>query len=75
MRSEEVSVVTPFRYVRLVVALILALVLFGERPDAVTLAGAAPIVGSGLHTLVRGRSRRGWPRRAIRSMSPGLGKG
>lgn len=65
MRSGEVSVVAPFRYVRLVFALILAFALFGERPDAVTLTGAALIVGSGVYTLVRGRPRRGWPRRAI----------
>ena len=65
MRSGEVSVVAPFRYVRLVFALILAFVLFGERPDAVTLAGAALIVGSGVYTLLRGRPRRGWPRGAI----------
>jgi drug/metabolite transporter (DMT)-like permease len=53
MRSGEVGVVAPFRYSRLIVALILAFVLFGERPDALTLGGAALIVGSGLYSLWR----------------------
>lgn len=53
MRTGEVAVVAPFRYSRLLVALIFAYVLFGERPDALTLAGAALIVGSGSYTLWR----------------------
>ena len=55
MRSGEVSVVTPFRYTRLVFALILATTLFGERPDLPMLLGSALIVGSGLFTLARAR--------------------
>lgn len=55
MRSGEISVVTPFRYTRLVFALILAAMVFGERPDAMTLAGGAVIVASGLYTLFRSR--------------------
>ena len=55
MRSGDVSVVTPFRYTRLVFALILAILLFGERPDAMMLLGSALIVGSGLFTLARSR--------------------
>ncbi|MCC1491040.1 DMT family transporter [Cognatishimia sp. F0-27] len=59
MRTGDVSVVAPFRYSRLIVALLIALVLFGERPDAMTLFGAALIVASGLYTLWRdGRARR-----------------
>ena len=57
MRSGEVSVVTPFRYTRLVFALILAVTLFGERPDTLMLAGSALIVASGLFTLSRARRR------------------
>ena len=53
MRTGEVSVVAPFRYSRLLFALILAFLVFGERPDALTLVGAALIVVSGLYTLVR----------------------
>lgn len=55
MRTGELSVVAPFRYTRLVFALILAMAVFGERPDAMTLAGSALIVGSGLYTLLRSR--------------------
>jgi len=55
MRSGEISVVTPFRYTRLVFALTLAVLIFGERPDGMMLLGSALIVGSGLFTLARGR--------------------
>lgn len=55
MRTGEVSVVTPFRYTRLVFALILAAVVFQERPDALTLLGGAVIVLSGIYTLLRSR--------------------
>lgn len=53
VRMGELSVVAPFRYCRLVFALFLGAALFGERPDAPMLLGAALIVGSGLYTLVR----------------------
>ncbi len=55
MRTGEVSVVTPFRYTRLIFALILALLVFDERPDALTLLGSAIIVASGIYTLLRSR--------------------
>lgn len=55
MRTGEVSVVTPFRYTRLVFALVLGVLAFGERPDALTLLGSVIIVGSGLYTLLRTR--------------------
>ncbi|WP_281289538.1 DMT family transporter [Puniceibacterium confluentis] len=58
MRTGEVSVVAPFRYSRLIVALVLAVTLFGERPDMMTLVGAAIIVLSGLYTLLPARWRR-----------------
>ena len=53
MRTGEVSVVAPFRYARLLVALVLAYTIFDERPDALTLAGAALIVTSGAWSLWR----------------------
>ncbi|RUS60424.1 DMT family transporter [Pseudorhodobacter sp. E13] len=58
MRIGEVSFVAPFRYARLVFALILAAIFFGERPDALMLAGAALIIGSGLYTFARERRLR-----------------
>lgn len=53
MRTGEVSAVTPFRYTRLVFAMILAMALFGERPDLATWIGAAMVVGSGVFALTR----------------------
>jgi drug/metabolite transporter (DMT)-like permease len=55
MRTGEVSFVTPFRYTRLVFAMILAVAVFGERPDAATLGGSALIVAAGVYTLLRSR--------------------
>ncbi len=53
MRIGEISVVAPFRYSRLLIAIVLAALLFGERPDLATLVGGVLIVGSGIYTLVR----------------------
>ncbi len=53
MRVGELSFVTPFRYTRMLFALIVAMLVFGERPDALTLIGAAIIVSAGLFTLWR----------------------
>jgi drug/metabolite transporter (DMT)-like permease len=61
MRTGEVSAVTPFRYTRLVFAMILAVVVFGERPDKWTLIGAALVVGSGLYGLTRARRQTNRP--------------
>lgn len=56
MRVGEVSFVTPFRYFRLLFALGVGFVVFGERPDALMLLGAAIIVGSGIYTVLRERA-------------------
>jgi drug/metabolite transporter (DMT)-like permease len=53
MRVGEVAVVTPFRYTRLVFALVIGVLVFAERPDGWTITGAAVIVVSGLYTLMR----------------------
>lgn len=58
MRLGEVSVVAPFRYTRLVFAMILAMVFLGERPDAWMLTGAALVIGSGLYTFAREARRK-----------------
>ncbi|WP_195820400.1 DMT family transporter [Roseobacter sp. MH60115] len=58
MRIGEVSFVTPFRYSRILFALIIGMSVFEERPDVLTLLGAAIIVGSGLYTLWRERNVR-----------------
>jgi drug/metabolite transporter (DMT)-like permease len=56
-RTGDVSVVSPFRYVRLVFAVIIGAVVFAENPDASTLIGSAIIVTSGLYTFMRQRLR------------------
>lgn len=53
MRTGEVSAVTPFRYTRLLFALLVGVVVFGERPDLATLIGSAMIVGCGVLILTR----------------------
>ncbi|MEC3861869.1 DMT family transporter [Mesobacterium sp. TK19101] len=53
MRTGEVSVVAPFRYFRLLVALSFAYLFFDERPDLWTLLGGLLIVASGTYTLLR----------------------
>ncbi|PKP68986.1 MAG: EamA family transporter [Alphaproteobacteria bacterium HGW-Alphaproteobacteria-4] len=58
MRMGEVSVITPFRYTRLIFALALGVLVFGERPDAPMLIGSAIIIASGLYTLARARKVR-----------------
>jgi len=56
MQTGEIGFVTPFRYVRLLAALTIAAIVFSERPDALTLLGAAIVVGAGLYTLLRERA-------------------
>jgi drug/metabolite transporter (DMT)-like permease len=55
MRLGDVSVITPFRYTRLIFALIIGIGIFGERPDMLTYMGAALIIASGLYTVLRER--------------------
>jgi drug/metabolite transporter (DMT)-like permease len=57
MRSGQIAVVTPFRYTRLLFAMILGVTVFGERPDAATLLGAAIIVACGVIILSQNRRR------------------
>jgi drug/metabolite transporter (DMT)-like permease len=58
MRLGEVSVVAPFRYTRLVFAMVVAMIFLGERPQGSTLLGAAIVVGSGLYAFARERARK-----------------
>jgi drug/metabolite transporter (DMT)-like permease len=57
-RTGEVSVVAPFRYARLVFSMGIGVVFLAERPDLLTLVGAAIIVGSGLYAFARERARK-----------------
>jgi drug/metabolite transporter (DMT)-like permease len=55
MRTGQIAVIAPFRYTRLVFAMILAVAVFGERPDVLTLIGSLIIVASGLYTVWQSR--------------------
>lgn len=57
-RTGEVSVVAPFRYARLVFSMGIGVVFLAERPDVLTLVGAAVIVASGLYAFARERARK-----------------
>lgn len=61
-RAAEASAIAPLDYTRLVWAIGLGLVLFGEWPDVQVFAGAVIIVSAGLYTMYReqilGKQRR-----------------
>lgn len=59
MRTGEVGAVTPFRYTRLVFAMVAGVAVFGERPDFWTLAGSAVIILAGIAALRLSRNRAG----------------
>ncbi len=54
-RKGDISVISPFRYSRLIFALVLAILVLNERPDNLTLFGAAIIVVAGYYTIWRER--------------------
>lgn len=54
-RIGELSAVAPYRYTRLIAALILAYLLFAEVPDLPMIIGASLVIGAGLFTLYRER--------------------
>ena len=53
MRTGDASIVSPFRYTRLLFAILVGIFVFNEHPDLLTLAGASIIVLSGLYTFLR----------------------
>lgn len=55
MQIGEPSAVSPFRYTRLIFAMAVGVVVLGERPDQLTLLGAAIIAGAGLTIGLRER--------------------
>jgi len=52
-RAGDIAQTTPFRYSRLVFGMAIGVIVFGERPDAMMLAGAALVVLAGLYALMR----------------------
>ena len=57
LRSGDISAVAPFRYSALLWAMLLGYFMFGDKPDAMMLLGAAIIVSSGLYAFYRERIR------------------
>ncbi len=57
MRTGEVSIVTPFRYSRLLFGVGLGVVFFGEQLDTQTLVGCSVIVLSGLFIMSRSNKK------------------
>lgn len=53
MRVGEVSFVTPFRYTRLLFAMVIGTLVFAESIDVMMLLGSAIIVASGIFTVLR----------------------
>ncbi len=58
MRHGEMSVVAPFRYTGLLVALASGYLVWGEIPNALASAGIVLLISSGLYILQRERIRR-----------------
>ena len=52
-RIGEMSVISPFRYSRIVFAMLLSIIILEENPDSLTIIGASIVVASGLYTFVR----------------------
>lgn len=58
MRSGEIAVVAPFRYSIVIWAIILGIVIWGEIPDTLTLAGIGILIATGVYTFLRERKVR-----------------
>lgn len=56
MRMGDVSAVAPFRYSRMIFAVSLGFIAFGERPTPLMWLGIALVMGSGLFLLLRQRA-------------------
>lgn len=55
IRAAPISVVSPFRYFRLLFLLLLGIVIFHERPGVMVLLGSSLIIASGLYAMWRER--------------------
>ena len=56
LRTGEIAVVAPFRYVLVPFALLLGWWLWGDIPDAIAFGGIGLVLGAGLYTLHRERA-------------------
>jgi drug/metabolite transporter (DMT)-like permease len=53
MRTGEISVVAPFRYSRILFALAIGYLVFGENPDALTYLGTIITISAGIYAFLR----------------------
>jgi len=53
MRLGEASVVAPFRYSRILFAMLIGAIVFGERVDMTTLVGVSLIISAGIFSFER----------------------
>lgn len=58
MRLGEASVVAPFRYSRILFAMVIGAVVFGERMDGIALVGIGLIVSAGFYSFARETQKR-----------------
>jgi drug/metabolite transporter (DMT)-like permease len=58
MRSGEISVVAPFRYIVMIYALFWSYFIFGEVPDRPTWIGVTIVIAAGLYTVYREHVRK-----------------
>ncbi len=56
-RTGEVSIVAPYRYTRLIFAVLIGMFVFAEWPDRMTLIGAGLIIMAGIYSFLRERAR------------------
>jgi len=54
-RYAAAGILAPFQYLEIISATLLGLIFFGDFPDALTWAGTALIIGSGLYVFLRER--------------------
>jgi drug/metabolite transporter (DMT)-like permease len=59
IRMAEISIVSPFRYTRLIFLLIMGVAIFNERPGILILSGALLIIVSGIYIMWRERRVKG----------------
>lgn len=57
LRIGEMGAIAPFRYSRLVFAMLIGYFVLGERPDFLMLAGSALVIASGIYAIYRERVR------------------
>jgi drug/metabolite transporter (DMT)-like permease len=61
MRAGEISLIAPFRYTGLLIALVIGFGVWGESPNALAWGGIALLVTAGLYMLLSERAKSGNP--------------